>query len=82
MQVGITRSTSSDTTIKVTYSTTTNNNHSHYTWFLHFSFPSFLNKIKMILSTDPTSEQPDYSQQRIEYYRSIGQNDIADQIMQ
>ncbi|CAF0953418.1 unnamed protein product [Rotaria sordida] len=31
---------------------------------------------------NPTTGQPDYSQQWIEYYRSIGQNDIADQIMQ
>lgn len=29
---------------------------------------------------NPTTGQPDYSQQWIEYYRSIGQNDIADQI--
>ncbi|CAF1451631.1 unnamed protein product [Adineta steineri] len=31
---------------------------------------------------NPTTGQPDYSQQWIEYYRSIGQNDVADQIMQ
>ncbi|CAF1094673.1 unnamed protein product [Adineta ricciae] len=33
-------------------------------------------------SSSTTSGQPDYSQQWIEYYRSIGQNDVADQIMQ
>ncbi|CAF3047916.1 unnamed protein product [Rotaria socialis] len=33
-------------------------------------------------AVNATTGQPDYSQQWIEYYRSVGQNDIADQIMQ
>jgi hypothetical protein len=41
-----------------------------------------LYSIKFILAINPTTGQPDYSQQWIEYYRSVGQNDIADQIMQ
>jgi len=39
-------------------------------------------EIKFLLAVNPTTGQPDYSQQWIEYYRSIGQNDVADQIMQ
>ena len=38
--------------------------------------------MKFTLAINPTTGQPDYSQQWIEYYRSIGQNDVADQIMQ
>lgn len=38
--------------------------------------------IKFIVAVNPTTGQPDYSQQWIEYYRSVGQNDVADQIMQ
>jgi hypothetical protein len=45
-------------------------------------FVSFCFDIKFILAINPTTGQPDYSQQWIEYYRSVGQNDIADQIMQ
>ncbi|UJR09354.1 hypothetical protein I4U23_013598 [Adineta vaga] len=33
-------------------------------------------------TVNSTTGQPDYSQQWIEYYRSLGQNDVADQIMQ
>jgi NADPH-dependent 7-cyano-7-deazaguanine reductase QueF len=42
----------------------------------------FLYSIKFLSAVNPTTGQPDYSQQWIEYYRSIGQNDVADQIMQ
>ncbi len=33
-------------------------------------------------NTNPATGQPDYSQQWIEYYRSVGQNELADQIAQ
>ena len=32
------------------------------------------------LAANPTAGQADYSQQWIEYYRSMGQNELADQI--
>jgi F0F1-type ATP synthase membrane subunit a len=47
----------------------------------HFFF-FYAIKYFFFLAINPTTGQPDYSQQWIEYYRSIGQNDVAEQIMQ
>jgi hypothetical protein len=87
MQASMTGATSSGTststtTTKATDSTATNNNNSTTSGLYIFLFLFFLYNIKFILAINPTTGQPDYSQQWIEYYRSVGQNDIADQIMQ
>ncbi len=87
MQAGMTGATSSGTststtTTKATDSTATSNHNSTTPGldiFLRLVF--FLYDIKFIVAVNPTTGQPDYSQQWIEYYRSIGQNDVADQIM-
>ena len=34
-----------------------------------------------LIAINPVTGQPDYSQQWIEYYRSVGQNDVADEIV-
>jgi hypothetical protein len=38
--------------------------------------------IFIFLAINSATGQPDYSQQWIEYYRSVGQNELADQIAQ
>jgi hypothetical protein len=78
MQASMTAATS---TPEATDSTTTSNNNSA-TPGLSIFFDLFSHSIKFLLAVNPTTGQPDYSQQWIEYYRSIGQNDVADQIMQ
>ena len=80
-----TSTSTSTTTTKVTDSTTTSTNSTTApSWsFLFFSFSivfCFFFSTQSNLAINPTTGQPDYSQQWIEYYRSIGQNDIADQI--
>jgi hypothetical protein len=74
--------TETSTTTTATDSTAASGNNSTTPGRSIFHFFLLCNQIFFFLAINPTTGQPDYSQQWIEYYRSIGQNDVADQIMQ
>lgn len=86
MQAGMTGATSSGTgtsTTPTATDSTASNNGSSTTPGLQISFfllsPS-ISILRFFPAASATAGQPDYSQQWIEYYRSVGQNDMADQL--
>jgi hypothetical protein len=81
MQAGMTGDTSTSTTATKPADSTTNTSDatSATPGFIDYCLYWLINLF--LIAINPSTGQPDYSQQWIEYYRSIGQNDFADEIV-